>query len=301
MKLKDIKKTIEQIALSLPNVNTFIFGDVYQLNTMKDAKYSAIAVTQNSHREDDEYRYYGLNLFYIDRNTNDNGNVLDNQSVGIEILDTLISDLEAAGVLIESDRTYQPFTENFNQLCSGVYVTLNLQVEKDECGEDNINIVTSVNGRTGDVWVSEGGGTTYTSITEDAKTTNIENETINLNGDVRIRGANAVNSYYLKSEGYLTEYEMANKGYVTDNDLVDYARKDELMAKADRSELNEYARREDLMAKADKTELSKYLKTTDADNTFVKSETVRRISVMSQADYDELTYKFDDVLFIIID
>ena len=72
--------------------------------------------------------------------------------------------------VIQGQYTVQTFTEKFDSLCAGAYVSLNIQVQVLECNccENKINLVTSVNGKTGDVIIKgyEGSSLEHVNITE---------------------------------------------------------------------------------------------------------------------------------------
>lgn len=137
MTLKYIVDTIKSIALLQPNVRTATEGDVYDvLNGNPNVKYGVIHITQSSHKQQNNQDIYGFNLFYIDRLLDDNSNKLDIQSIGKELISNILMTLDETFDTETSNITYQPFTERFNDLCAGVYVSVNIAVFRESsCAE----------------------------------------------------------------------------------------------------------------------------------------------------------------------
>lgn len=137
MTLKYIVDTIKSIALLQPNVRTATEGDVYDvLNGNPNVKYSVFHITQNAHKQQDNIDYYSFNLFYIDRLLNDYSNKLQIQSVGKELISNILKTLDETFDTETSNITFQPFTERFNDLCSGVYANVTISCVNDvSCAE----------------------------------------------------------------------------------------------------------------------------------------------------------------------
>lgn len=133
MQLKNLVYTIEKICKRQPNVRTFWEGDVYELNSMPSAEFGVMALTQQTHRANSEYIDYGFTLFYIDRLTSDSTNKLDAQSHGIQVLKSVLTELEDLGIYSASEWEIHTFTERFSQSCSGAYVQLTLRLDEDVC------------------------------------------------------------------------------------------------------------------------------------------------------------------------
>lgn len=139
MTYNNLINTIEAIAKEQPNVNTIVSGDVYKLNGLADAIYSVFAWQAVYFRDvfEADERHYRLQLFYIDRLTSNEANEVSVQSVGTEVLNNVIRtmvnyyDLE-----IEDEIVYYPFTQRFNDLCSGVYCEVTFKdMMNNECEE----------------------------------------------------------------------------------------------------------------------------------------------------------------------
>ena len=156
MTLYELIENIKNLGKSEPNVSFVTQGDIYELNHQQDIDYPAFVVTQGTHFGSSEngVENYGLTLFLVDRLTSDKSNELDVQSWADTGLKNIISRIEEHNLgVIQGQYTVQTFTEKFDSLCAGAYVSLNIQVQVLECNccENKINLVTSVNGKTGDV------------------------------------------------------------------------------------------------------------------------------------------------------
>lgn len=133
MTIKDLIKFIEDKALKHPSVHQFIEGDIYQLNTLQDIKYSVVCVTQQEHQVivDEEKINYHFSIFYVDRMTSDQTNKLDVQASAINVLTNICTKLEEVGIV--QDYTIQPFTQLFNDECAGEYIDVIIELDLSEC------------------------------------------------------------------------------------------------------------------------------------------------------------------------
>lgn len=137
MTLNYLVEQIKKIALLQPNVNTATEGDVYDvLNGNPSVKYGVIHLTQTTHRTQEDQDIYGFNIFYIDRLLGDNSNKLQIQSIGKELIYNILKSLDETFDTETSSITFQPFTEKFNDLCAGVYASVNVSSFIDyDCAE----------------------------------------------------------------------------------------------------------------------------------------------------------------------
>ena len=142
MKYRELLNNIIDVAKKHPNINSTFIGDVYELNHRNDVDYCAFVITQGTHRvnSDDDYIDYTLNLFYVDRLTADESNRTQIHSSGIDFMNSLLRAVEKLGVTVV-EHTENVFNERFNDVCAGVYATVVLRVEIDECGQ-TIEIIT---------------------------------------------------------------------------------------------------------------------------------------------------------------
>lgn len=133
MTLYDVIKGLERIALTHPNIRTAKDGSVYEImNANPSVTYGAFVVTQNTHRQTEQFDYYGLTLFYIDRLKDDmDSNRLQIQSFAKQVLGNIIHvfcneyDLDVPTI------TYQSFTQKFADETAGQYAQFELEVPID--------------------------------------------------------------------------------------------------------------------------------------------------------------------------
>ena len=142
MKYRELLNNITEVAKKHPNINSTFIGDVYELNHRNDVDYCAFVITQGTHRvnSDEDYIDYTLNLFYVDRLTADESNRTQIHSSGIDFMNSLLRAVEKLGVTVV-EQTVNVFNERFNDVCAGVYATVVLRVDIDECGQ-TIEIIT---------------------------------------------------------------------------------------------------------------------------------------------------------------
>ena len=142
MKYRELLNNITEVAKKHPNINSTFIGDVYELNHRNDVDYCAFVITNGTHRvnSDEDYIDYTLNLFYVDRLTADESNRTQIHSSGIDFMNSLLRAVEKLGVVVV-EHTENVFNERFNDVCAGVYATVVLRVDIDECGQ-TIEIIT---------------------------------------------------------------------------------------------------------------------------------------------------------------
>lgn len=136
MKYRELLNNITEVAKKHPNINSTFIGDVYELNHRNDVDYCAFVITNGTHRvnSDEDYIDYTLNLFYVDRLTADESNRTQIHSSGIDFMNSLLRAVEKLGVVVV-EHTENVFNERFNDVCAGVYATVVLRVDIDECGQ----------------------------------------------------------------------------------------------------------------------------------------------------------------------
>lgn len=132
MTLFEIINKLKDIAISKPNINYVGDGDVYTLNSLPNIDYSVFFITQNDHSIYQDTITYNLNLFYIDRISDSEDNVLNIQSDGMLQLMNVINTLVfTEDVDVEGDITFVPFIQRFADNCSGVYCTVRFVVDNN--------------------------------------------------------------------------------------------------------------------------------------------------------------------------
>lgn len=142
MKYRELLNNIIEVARKHHNINSTFIGDVYELNHRNDVDYCAFVITNGTHRvnSDEDYIDYTLNLFYVDRLTADESNRTQIHSSGIDFMNSMLRAVEKLGVTVV-EHTENVFNERFNDVCAGVYATVVLRVDIDECGQ-TIEIIT---------------------------------------------------------------------------------------------------------------------------------------------------------------
>ena len=235
MTLYELIENIKNLGKSEPNVSFVTQGDIYELNHQQDIDYPAFVVTQGTHfgSAENGVENYGLTLFLVDRLTSDKSNELDVQSWADTGLKNIISRIEEHNLgVIQGQYTVQTFTEKFDSLCAGAYVSLNIQVQVLECNccENKINLVTSVNGKTGDVIIKGYEGAIVYSV--NGKTgdvvidiPDVKDYVSNTSVSVNYAKKSDLNSYLLKKD----YKEPDVKDFVTNTSVyTNYAKKTEL-------------------------------------------------------------------------
>lgn len=133
MTLRGLYEALEEVSLSVPDVLTFIPNDITRLNEMRNVKYGVVGVTQNQHSCDREFMRYSLNIFYVDRLLNSGDNEVEIQSHAISVLHQIVLAMEEYASAGEEQ--YNVFTQRFQDLCAGAWVTVTFSVPVSECVE----------------------------------------------------------------------------------------------------------------------------------------------------------------------
>lgn len=138
MTLKEVIDSLNNIALSQPDVNDYIkSGNIYDLNSERNAKYSVFCCTQDVHNYDIEnaamdYRFI---IYYVDRLQSDADNKLEVQSTGIQTLNNILRTFQRENDVDVTNISHTVFTESFAGLCAGDYATFTVTVYDDGCEE----------------------------------------------------------------------------------------------------------------------------------------------------------------------
>lgn len=139
MTLYNVVKKLEDIALKQPNVRSTSINDIYRaMNGNPAIKYARFHISQTTHRTDDEFDYYGFNLFFVDRLKADlETNALQIQSIAKDVLTNIVRTFcELYDASVE-DLEFHSFTEKFNDETAGCYMTVELILPVDStCQED---------------------------------------------------------------------------------------------------------------------------------------------------------------------
>lgn len=127
---------IEAVALSQPTIKTIVQNDVFRLNAIPNVKYGVFAWTQGQHTIGVDLNTYAFTFFYVDRLTEDKGNEIEVQSVGVQTLGNILRTLEAQGVFPVTGWTAQTFNQRFLDECAGVFASVRFEVPAgDICPE----------------------------------------------------------------------------------------------------------------------------------------------------------------------
>lgn len=138
MNLLQTVLALESAAQAQPAVNTIVRNDVFRLNAMPDVKYGVFAWLQGEHTSDadDQFVTFNFTLFYVDRLTEDKGNELEVQSVGVDTLVNILRAVDGTSIWVQG-YTLRTFNQRFADDCAGVFCNVALRVAKDEmCAED---------------------------------------------------------------------------------------------------------------------------------------------------------------------
>lgn len=141
MTLFQVVRGLEEIALTHPNVRTAKDGSIYEImNSNPSIDYTVFVVTQNTHRTDETFDYYGLTLFYVDRLQKENGmdaNRLQIQSHGQQVLKNIVHLFCDEYDVDLPTLTFTPFTQKFADETAGVYCQFEFEIIKDiVCAEE---------------------------------------------------------------------------------------------------------------------------------------------------------------------
>ena len=130
MTLIQVIKAFEIIASHQPSVNMIVQNDIFRLNSKSDARYGVFGWTQGIHTSGVESNMinYQFTFFYVDRLTEDKGNQIEIQSVGIETLDNIPREMDARGLFVDANYTMQTFNQRFLDECAGVFCNVTFSV-----------------------------------------------------------------------------------------------------------------------------------------------------------------------------
>jgi len=118
------------MASGQPPVKSIVRNDIFRLNSLPDARYAVFGWTQGTHSGNVESSFYTyrFTFFYIDRLTENKSNELEIQSVGIQVLDNVLRQLEESNAIPVGDWQYTTFNQRFLDECAGVFVSVGIEV-----------------------------------------------------------------------------------------------------------------------------------------------------------------------------
>lgn len=139
MTLLETIRYIESIAVLQPAVNTIVRADVRRLNDLPNIRYGVFAWVQGVHTEsaDNDIARYTFSLFYVDRLTAKKENATEVQSVGCEVLGSILRYINEYGEGIQvAEWSLHPFEYRFKDECAGVYAECSIDVPVSlPCGD----------------------------------------------------------------------------------------------------------------------------------------------------------------------
>lgn len=136
MTLKQITDALNAIALEQPAIRTALEkGNIYELNSMRDARFGVFCATQQTHEYNLEtaqmdYRFW---LYYVDRLKSNESNKIDAQSTAIQVINNILRTFQEIYDVDVTDIVYTPFTESFSEMCAGQYASVTISVYDDGC------------------------------------------------------------------------------------------------------------------------------------------------------------------------
>lgn len=139
MTLQEIFNRLNEIALKQPNICEIIdTGNIYDLNSKREAKFGVFCVAQGTHSYDAENALTSFNLilYYVDRLKDNGDNKIQVQSIGIETLKNIVLTLAQTEDVDISECSFTVFTESFSQLCAGAYATVKINSFDEGCVEN---------------------------------------------------------------------------------------------------------------------------------------------------------------------
>lgn len=152
MTLFNVTNILEQIALLQKNVRTASDGSIYEfLDANPSVRYNVIHFSQTTHRTEDDFDYYGYNIFFVGRlEHNLEDNRLELQSEGKEVITNIIRTFCEKYDLEMPVLRFKPYTQRFVDECAGVYCTLELEVPVDWVCEETDGDFGFINPDSGD-------------------------------------------------------------------------------------------------------------------------------------------------------
>lgn len=143
MTLYELIRHLEAVASAQPTINMIVENDIDKLNAVADAKYGAFCFVQGQHSASatSDWMGYAFTLYYVDRLTEDDGNMAEIISVGVQTLDNILRSLLQLGKpLAIGNYTFQPFLHSFADKCAGVFATVTIQALRDSaCSTEYAN------------------------------------------------------------------------------------------------------------------------------------------------------------------
>ena len=287
MTLYKLVQDVCNLGKAQPNVNFVTQGDIYQLNHNQDVDYPAFVVTQGTHSGSDyDEEQFTLTLFAVDRLVSDKSNEIDVQSWANGVLLSVIKNIGDFYIgTVQSGFKIQTFTEKFDSLCAGAYVTLAINVDINDCDcvSKSIGFVTSVNGQTGDVTIKGYEGALVSSVNGQTGDVylNIPYKVSDLRNDVPYASESFVNNKITDVSTYVSNnYLKKGEVPVLDNYYTKQEVDDKIRDVSVEIDLSNYYTKQEIDDKI--TDVSTYVTTYVYDNYYTIPEVddkIRDVSV----------------------
>ena len=132
--LKNLLNDIKNISSKQPNIGLVHIGDVYELNENQQVEYPAIVITSQYNTLSIKSKQLNstINIFAVERLTEDKSNEIDVKDWAISVLYTIVKELSKK-YIINDQLTCNVFTERFGSVCAGAYITLQITTGVNEC------------------------------------------------------------------------------------------------------------------------------------------------------------------------
>ena len=126
---KQVVEKLTELGKEL-GIKTVFVQDIYQINNNPDISYPVLVIESDETRETLDLWQYRFRLTYVDILAEDQSNLIDIQSTGMELLSKLLRNIPENWNLTSS--SYRTFLQRFNDECSGVYCWITLEVPKED-------------------------------------------------------------------------------------------------------------------------------------------------------------------------
>jgi hypothetical protein len=111
------------------------YGDIYEFENLPSRRYSNFVLSVQNNTTSTDTTTYTFNAFVTDRLTDNKSNTLEVQSLSKTILEQILAECFDS---LDST-TYTFWTEKFNDLCAGCYVTFSVTLPKELiCADDSL-------------------------------------------------------------------------------------------------------------------------------------------------------------------
>ena len=140
----ELVTNILNIAKKHKYIQEVYYGDIYEFENLPNRRYSNFVLSVQNNTTYTDTTTYTFNAFVTDRLTDDKSNTIEVQSLSKTILEQILS---ACFDSLDST-TYTFWTEKFNDLCAGCYVTFSVTLPKELiCADDTMfnEVVKEIN------------------------------------------------------------------------------------------------------------------------------------------------------------